>query len=142
MCVLSPPTHTHIHISTCTHSLVRLRRPATRSHRIPPSATHARERTGEISHSLGVFVFFFFLLFPPKTSGSPPPRKKSTRKMGARNQPPRRPAPNTPREINYRTESAQNLQHECRCGTYPSLARRATAPAGDGSLGLGTGVGG
>lgn len=139
MCLIT--THPHAYTYFYLHSLTRA--PTTAGYTFTSHPTKRYPRKGKDGRDIPFpWGLVFFLLFPPKTSGSPPPREKSTWKMGARNQPPRRPAPNTPREINYRTESAQNLQHECRCGTYPSLASRATAPAGDGSLGLGTGVGG
>lgn len=91
----------------------------------------------ETPHSLGVF-----LPFSPQNEQQHPPIEKSSWKMRARNQPPCQPMPNTPREINYRTESAQSLQHGHQCGAYPSLSHTATTPTGDRSLGLGTGVGG
>lgn len=122
MCVSSPPTHTHIHIATRTHSLVRLRRPGCRAH----LTSHARERMGKTTPFPGV-VLLLLPPPPPKTRGQPPflVRKAAGRWELATST---APCQTHLREINYGMESAQSLW---------DVPLPSTGPPG-----LGSGVGG
>lgn len=124
MCLIT--THPHAYTYFYLHSLTHA--PTAVGYTFTSRPTERYPRKGKDGRGIPASHSLFFYSFPPQNEQQPPPGEKSSWKMGACDQPPHRPAPNTPREINYRTKSAHNLQQGCWCGTYPSP-------------GLGTGVG-